>query len=589
MPYSDPIKLCAKLYPGAVASPSSAGRRHMLQVVEQIAEFRRTALDAAAIVAVTDRNGRITSVNQKFCDLSGYSEDELIGSTHAIVNSGLHDRAFFSELYRTILSDNIWRGVICNRAKCGRLYWVDTTIVPNGDGSGFTAIRFDVTPLKEAEQQLWNQANLDPLTNLPNRRRLIELLAAKVARAEPFAVAILDLDHFKDINDTAGHDIGDRLLTEVAADLRAAIDADEVIGRLGGDEFALILSDHRDERALSRKLARLVQTVRAHPLSETFGWRINASMGAARYPAHGTSESDLLKNADIALYVAKDGGRGRAHVFRKADREAAERRASLHIAVQQALSDDRLFVVYQPILSFDAPGIPAFEALLRWQGTDGVVERPSAFASVFEDERTAAEIGLFVLSRVIEQIERWNAAEHEIDFVSVNATLGDFRDPAFVNAIADAVGTGRIRPQQLCIEITESMVIDRSAKMIRRAATRLRELGVKLAFDDFGTGFASLSHLRDLPLDIVKIDRSFVARMGNLGPDQVIVRSLIDLAHGLGIRVIAEGVERNDQLEALSSYGCDQIQGYLIAKPMRDTEATRFVVPSLNPRALWAA
>lgn len=213
-----------------------------LQALAALADFQREAIDAAAIVAVTDRRGRIRSVNAKFCELSGYSEAELIGATHRIVHSGMHDRAFFQNLYRTIGSGRVWHDVICNRAKSGRLYWVDTTIVPHRDGSGYTAIRFDVTPQKEAEQRLWMLAHIDALTELPNRRRFMELLAERTARGGSFVTAILDLDHFKDVNDSEGHDAGDRLLVAVAATLRGQLGEGDVVARLGGDEYALILS-----------------------------------------------------------------------------------------------------------------------------------------------------------------------------------------------------------------------------------------------------------------------------------------------------------------------------------------------------------
>lgn len=597
MPFSDPIVLRSKLFTEGSHHSSSAqgtlGDAHdqseQLHVLERIAEFRRAALDAAAIVAVTDRKGRITAVNEKFCELSGYSERELIGATHAIVNSGVHDRAFFQNLYGTILAGDIWHGVICNRAKSGRHYWVDTTIVPNGDGSGFTAIRFDVTPQKEAEQRLWRHAHIDALTDLPNRRHFMELLAGAVASGKPFAAAILDLDHFKDVNDTAGHDAGDRLLVALATALRSALGPNETIGRLGGDEFALILIDDGDGTRLSRKLARLIEVVRNHPMASAFGWSVNASIGVARHPVDGGDDYALLKCADIALYAAKRSGRGRAHIFAAADRRDAERQANMRSKFKDALAERALFILYQPILSLEKPSIPAFESLLRWRGADGTVRSPGHFATVFDDEQIASKIGMFVLSSAISQIERWNSIGHAFAYISVNATLADFRDPAFVDLIASAISEGRVRRGQLCVEITENVVMDRGTRVIAQATARLQKLGVRLAFDDFGTGFASLSHLRDLPLDIVKIDRAFVQAIGSDARDAFIVRSVIDLAHGLGMRVVAEGVESSDQLGALARLGCDDIQGYLIAKPMDATRATSFVIPSRMPRFRCAA
>lgn len=547
-----------------------------LTELTNLATFQREALDAAAIVAVTDRAGRITSVNHKFCELSGYSEAELIGSTHRIVHSGVHDRDFFRHLYRTISGGEIWHDVICNRAKSGKLYWVDTTIVPHHDGSGYTAIRFDVTPQKEAEQRLWRLANIDPLTDLPNRRNFMDLLAAATNRCEPFATAILDLDHFKDVNDSAGHDAGDRLLTCVARALQSAIGADEVIGRLGGDEFALILHFDGDLAQLNDKLATLVGVVGDHTEANAFGWRIQASIGAAIFPEDGSDHRDLLKCADMALYAAKQSGRGCARVFEGRYRREAEWRADIRSAIQRALAEDELFVQYQPIVDLQAARPMAFEALLRWKVRDGSVMTPAVFANVFDDERTAADIGAFVLTAVLSQIDRWNAQGVPFQSIAINATLGDFRSSKFVDRIIQAIDTGRIRGDQLCVEITEGMLLDRGARTVWPSIDRLHDRGVHIAFDDFGTGFASLTHLRQLPIDHVKIDRSFIESICAGGKDRVIVESVIDLAHRLGLRVVAEGVEASEQETLLRGLHCDSIQGFLIAPALSEQHAAAF-------------
>ncbi|HCB75493.1 MAG TPA: PAS domain S-box protein [Sphingomonas bacterium] len=433
-----------------------------LQALAALADFQREAIDAAAIVAVTDRRGRIRSVNAKFCELSGYSEAELIGATHRIVHSGIHDRAFFQNLYRTIGSGRIWHDVICNRAKSGRLYWVDTTIVPHRDGSGYTAIRFDVTPQKEAEQRLWMLANVDSLTELPNRRRFMELLAERTARGGSFVTAILDLDHFKDVNDSEGHDAGDRLLTAVAATLREQLGEGDVVARLGGDEYALILSAEGVGQATAR-LERIVAAVGARRSGGIADWTVQASVGAALYPRDGANKHDLLKCADMALYAAKQSGRGCARLFEPRFREAAEQRAGLRAAIQQALAKGEMFVLYQPIVDLSGERPLAFEALLRWRRPDGSVQTPALFGAVFDDEQIAADIGNFVLGQVLAQIERWQAEGVPFRSIAINATLGDFRSPAFVDRIVDAVDSGRIRHDQLCVEITEGMLLDRGA------------------------------------------------------------------------------------------------------------------------------
>ena len=547
-----------------------------LQQLAALADFQREALDAAAIVAVTDRAGRIKSVNAKFCELSGYSEAELIGANHRILASGEHDRAFFQNLYRTISRGDVWHDVICNRAKCGRLYWVDTTIVPHRDRSGYTAIRFDVTPQKEAEQRLWRLANIDPLTRLANRRRFLELMAVATCKGLPFATAILDIDHFKDINDSAGHHAGDQLLVAVGEALRAELGECDSIGRLGGDEFAVILHDE-DGTQLQQRLDSILVALQRKPVSGVEDCTIQASIGAALFPQDGKDAASLLKSADLALYAAKQSGRACARRFKPSYREAADQRAGLRVAISHAMERNELFILYQPIVNLAGDQPMAFEALLRWRRNDGSIQTPATFGEVFEDEQIAAEIGNFVLTEVLGQIDRWKAEGVPFKWIAINATLGDFRARAFIDRIADAVETGRISGEQLCIEITEGMLLDRGAKAVREAVDRLNALGVEIAFDDFGTGFASLTHLRQLPINHVKIDRSFIEAICVDGKDRVIVESVIDLAHRLGLKVVAEGVEQDAQARLLRRLECDSIQGFLIAPALTETLATDFV------------
>lgn len=551
-----------------------------------MANFHREALDAAAIVAVTDRSGRITSVNTKFCELSGYSEAELIGANHRILRSGMHDRAFFVDLYRTISGGAVWHGVICNRAKSGSLYWVDTTIVPHADGSGYTAIRFDVTPQKEAEQRLWKLANIDALTGLANRRRFMELLEEATRRHQTFATVILDLDNFKDVNDSEGHDAGDRLLQSIAGRLRAALETDEDVGRLGGDEFALLLRFDGDGAALMHRLNRLVTAIGDDPAADLAAWVVQASAGAAIFPRDGSDEHELLKCADMALYAAKQAGRGCARMFEPYLREAADKRATLSMSIRRALVAREFFLLYQPIVDMSGDRPPAFEALLRWRSDDGAVITPGTFGAVFEDERAAAEIGDFVLTEVMAQIDRWDRAGIPFRSIAINATLGDFRSSTFVDRIVDAVEAGRLRGDQLCVEITEGMLLDRGARTVRQSIDRLHAHGIGIAFDDFGTGFASLTHLRRLPIDHVKIDRSFIEAICADRKDRVIVESVIALAHRLGLKIVAEGVEQRAQYDLLRRLGCDSVQGYLIAPALSEQIAQEFIAADRRALAI---
>lgn len=556
---------------GTCASRQSA--KGQLEEITRLVDFQRDALDAAAIVAVTDRSGNIISANSKFCELSGYSEAELIGANHRIIHSGVHDRAFFANLYKTITRGDIWHDVICNRAKTGKLYWVDTTIVPHPDKSGYTAIRFDVTPQKEAEQRYWRLANIDPLTQLANRRRFLELLSDATQAGRSFTAAILDLDHFKDVNDTWGHDAGDRVLTKVADLLRNQLGNHiDSVARLGGDEFAMILHDE-DGSTAREKISAIIAAIQHDHQAEADHLAMQASIGAAVFPTDGTTAHDLMKCADIALYAAKRSGRGCARMFYPKLQEMIDQRARLRGAIRHAIDNQELFLLYQPIVDLAAGRHLAFEALLRWRRDDGSVQTPATFGEVFDDERVASEIGEFVLNGVLEQIDRWNRTGVPFRSIAINATLGDFRSPAFVDRIIDEIDSGHIQGAQLCVEITEGMLLDKGAKAVRDAIQRLSAVGVDIAFDDFGTGFASLTHLRQLPINHVKIDRSFINAICVNHKDRVIVESVIELAHRLGLKVVAEGVEMCTQAQVLRHLNCDSIQGFLVAPALTEQAA----------------
>ncbi len=543
----------------------------------------REALNQAAIVAITDARGTIVAVNQKFCDLSGYTQEELIGRNHRLLKSGEHDRGFFQDLYRTITRGQTWHGTVCNRAKGGHLYWVDTTIVPNRSANGkilgYTAIRFDVTPLTHARQELWIQAHFDVLTGAANRRHFLGLLdqRTQIKGQPPFTVAMLDLDHFKEVNDAGGHNVGDQLLKKVAEIVSAHLRDGEMLGRLGGDEFAMLLHHEGGPAQLDHRLRAILQDIYVHRLEDTAAPRSTASIGLSRFPADGDSSHELMRRADLALYAAKREGGDDWRAFQIGYEAEAERRLELRSRFFHALANQQIHIFYQPIVALCASGPPAFEALVRWIEADGTILRPGNFIEILQEEPTAREIGILALNTAISQIQAWNAAGMAFSTVTVNATGPDLRSDAFVTTIVDAVEAGKIRPDQLGIEITEGMLLDRQAKRVRGSIDKLHKLGIRIAFDDFGTGFASLTHLRELPIHVVKIDRSFVQSICNSSKDRVIVDSLITLAHRLGLQVVAEGVETEDQLRMLARMGCDRIQGFLIAEALSAPVAKAFL------------
>ena len=564
-----------------------AGARVPASMATDLAAFYEEALDEAAMVEITDPDGTILSVNDKFCETSRYSRGDLIGANHRMLSSGVHDRAFFRQMLQEITCGRVWHGKICNRAKNGEIYWVDTTIVPHRRRGGlierFMAIRFDITAQKQAEERLQQLANFDGLTELPNGRSFVDhiedILTGGEGATGRVAVGILDIDRFREINDSLGHRAGNGLLRAVAERLRGAIGPGDGIARLGGDAFGVILRDCASEGDIRSRVDRIVEAI-AEPLPVGETERVlSASLGLVMMPAEGGCLSELLKNAEIALYEAKANGRGRVELFSDAMQEQVLRRAELCDAFERGLRIGEFVVHYQPIMALKSYAPPAMEALLRWNHPELSLIRPPQFIDALTDEQLAAQVGGFVLREVIDQIGQWRGAGLRFSSVAVNATLGDFRSRRFVDTILSAIAREAIVPGDICVEINEDVLVGRDG-CARAEIERLHQVGVPIALDDFGTGFASLRHLRDLPVDIVKIDKSFVHAIADDSADRAIVSNVIELSHRLGKSVTAEGVETPVQASVLEALGCDRIQGFLIAHALPPCEIESMLQPT---------
>lgn len=558
------------------------GTASMLRAVTRFRpeeDFIRYALDNSAIVAVTDVRGTITYVNGTFCEISGYTQSELIGSNHRMLKSGLHDTDFFRAMYREIAQGRIWHGEICNRRKDGSLYWVDTAIVPHisekGKADSYTSIRFDITARKQLEvelraskEHLKHLANHDPLTDLPNRRCFQEFVEATVARhsgaGRSFHLALLDVDTFKEINDSFGHHAGDQLLQTVAARLTAHCPRDGFIARLGGDEFGIILID-ASPAAAAAILEGILQSLRQPIEIGVNTRRSSASLGVAVFPRDGRNSEALMKAADLALYHAKALGRDRYELFQPALREAAERRSELLVEIEDGLRRDSFLLHYQPIVARNGGQI-SLEALMRWRHPQRGLLTPGAFEEGFSDPAVRAALGLFMLERVFQDFSRSPARDLPLGRIAMNLTNSDFRSDAFVDRFFALCTETGISPQQFSVEVTEGMFLGSHQKRVEDGLQRLHDAGVEIALDDFGTGYASLTHLRQLPLDRLKIDRSFVSNMATSREDRAIVRGIVEIAHSLGKLVTAEGVETLEQVELLCAMGCDHLQGWHFGK-----------------------
>lgn len=672
----------------------------------------QAALDQHAIVAVTDRRGKIVFVNSKFCTISGYASDELIGQNHRVVNSGHHAKGFFEDMWRRIASGEIWHGEVCNRAKSGALYWVDTTIVPVADRAGrtnaYVSIRYDITDRKLAEQALkaevdrrrkaeallvdvietipdgiaafdaddrlvlhnhafeeiyskareamvpgstyasivrcglengqyvvprntsegreaWFQARLrehanpgrksvvaiaggrwlqvherrsasghivgtriditelkrseaaikyhaehDPLTNLFNRsvleKRLEQAVAASRKTGTGGALIVADLDGFKQVNDTLGHAAGDALLVAVAKRMQDSLRKTDTIVRLGGDEFAIILSN-ATRANFDKLLEKLLAKVQQPFLFQKHQIIPRMSLGGCLFPRDGRRPESLLKKADLALYEAKAEGRGRYKLYSRVMSAESERRHRMANALAAAVSANQIDIALQPQFRIADGAHAGFEVLARWNRA-GQPINPTEFIAVAEAHGLIVELGQQVLRKTFETLRTLRSQGLNTGQVAINVAAAQIRCPDFPSMLRMMVAESGLAPEYVEVELTENILLDAAHDQVAQTLAQLDGLGFSIALDDFGTGYASLAHLRRFPVNRIKIDRTFVRDMSTRADAFRIVRATVGLAHSLGMQVVAEGIETEEQLEILQGMNCDFGQGFLISAPL---------------------
>ncbi|GED12683.1 sensor domain-containing protein [Aneurinibacillus migulanus] len=701
-------RLLSKLqYKGALEPLIGEIINELKESLREVSELK-WALDVSTIVAVTDLKGRILYANDKFCEISGYDRNELLGQSHYILNSGYHDKSFFRHMWKTISQGDVWNGEIRNRAKDGSIYWVNTTIVPLMDDQGkpvqyisfrnditkgkeaeerlrqalkndfirtvnalhnfvfkvnrrkdgsFVYVLFEgklakqlglttdktygktatevfppetaeilisnyerafqgekmtysyrfkgrdfqtslspiieegriieiigstseITELKRAEETIRKMAYLDPLTNLANRRMFTEDLSEALHEAEAssheVAVMFLDLDRFKQINDTLGHTVGDLLLQAVADRLRIQSKENCRIYRLGGDEFVVLLphiGDETDAERIAEHILDLFHTPFKLGHYELFA---TCSIGISTYPFAGEDIESLMKNADTAMYSAKSSGRNAYRLYTPEMNEEYDEHLQIEVHLRKAIERNELQLYYQPKVDTSSGQLKGMEALLRWVHPELGFVSPAKFIPIAEDTGLIIAIGEWVLRTACKQNKQWIETGYMPLPVSVNVSALQFQQPTFVDKVRSVLRETGLDPCYLELEITENSMINDVEENIA-TLLRLREMGVYISIDDFGTGYSSLSYLKRFPIHALKIDQSFVRDVVADKDNAAIVKAVIDMAHHLKLKLVAEGVEDEATLSFLQSERCDEVQGYFFSRPVPAEEFERIL------------
>lgn len=532
-------------------------------------------------VMITDPRGGIEYVNSTFERVTGYSASEVTGQNPSILKSGNIQPEEYKNMWETISTGKSWRGEFQNKKKNGDLFWESAHIAPVVDETGtihhYLAVKEDITRQKEQEQRILYQAHYDSLTDLPNRFLSLDRLTQLIKEAErndhKVAVLFLDLDDFKKVNDTIGHDAGDRLLMQAAQRLNEAVRDGDTIGRLGGDEFIMLLgglNDVMDARAAAENLLEKFRNPFSLDGRELI---LGASIGISIYPDDGESTIELLRCADTAMYCSKRQGRNTYNYFTESMNKDVSRRLLLEEKLHGALERGEFSLCYQPIINIKNRQIIGAEALLRWYNPDMGSISPVEFIPITEQSGLIVNIGKFVLAEALRMAARWQSNNMPDFRISVNFSPRQFRDPGLVDDVELILRESRVPSGFLDLEITEGVLMSGISKN-DASLNALSELGVGLSMDDFGTGYSSLNYLRRYPFDTIKIDRSFVSDMTYDMGDRELVNAAIVMAHSLDLEVVAEGVETEEQLAYLEDLGCDYAQGYLLGRPTSADELT---------------
>lgn len=554
---------------------------------EELKKLSLAVEQSPASVLITDLNGIIEYANPKFSEISGYSSVEVIGEHTRMLGADTNDKELFNQMWETIENGQVWKGEFCTKRKNGTIYWESAVIAPIRDDNNITthylAVKEDITEQKAIEERLVEQATHDQLTGLPNRFLAfdrLEQLLQRAKRSDSYvAIIYIDLDNFKNINDTMGHSVGDELLIKVAKRIQEQLRTEDTLARLGGDEFLAIIPDVTNlSTDLERVVSRLLIATETPLFLNNREVTISSSLGIAIYPDDGTSVSSLMSNADIAMYDAKHAGRNTFRFFTKELNKKVTEKITLENNLSLALESNEFYPVYQPIVSTENGDIVGAEVLLRWNNKELGNVPPNQFIPIAEQSGLIRPITDWLFQKILEDANSW--PDKPLNFwLSVNVPPNYFCDASFTKAIsrinqqATDIGVG------LCIEITENLILKGDNEVLNNF-NHLKTLGIKSAIDDFGTGYSSLAYIKKFPLNHLKIDRSFIKDLPEDKDNRALTETIVLMGKKFGMSIIAEGVETSDQAKYINNLGVNYAQGYFYAKPMQEDNFSEYLTIS---------